>query len=115
MQSHLKDAVTLGPAESYGDTIHQASHVADAPVPIPELIDIVGSWQHQVAGVSANVGVPVEHRAAEHDKLWVTDANEVHIFAERLAASRWVDAAMVSGTGKCMDFYHLGSALQIQH
>ena len=91
-----------------------ASHVANAPVPRAELVDIVGGWQQQAADVCARVRVPVHYRQGEHDQLWVVDRGEIDAFAARFTAAPYVDAAMVRHTGHCMDFHAVGAALHLQ-
>ena len=114
MPGSVKDQLMFGEAGSFGAHMPAASHVADAPVPKAELVDIVGSWQGQAAAISARVRVPVHYRQAEHDRLWVVDEGEIDAFAARFASAPRVDAAMVPNTGHCMDFHAIGPALQLQ-
>ena len=110
----LKDEVMFGPSGSFAPDMPGASHAADAPVPRTEILDIVTTWHNQVADVAAAIKVPLHYRQAEHDKLWIVDEGEVRGFAAALSASARVDAALLKGTGHCIDFHLLGPALQVQ-
>ena len=114
MPGVIKDQLMFGQPGSFAAHMPAASHVADAPVPKAELVDIVGGWQQQAAAVSAAVRVPVHYRQAEHDRLWVVDRSEVDAFAARFTHTPRIDAAMVRDTGHCMDFHTIGSALHLQ-
>ena len=114
MPGPVKDQLMFGPEGSFAATMPAASHVANAPVPKAELVDIVGGWQQQAAEVCARIRVPVHYRQGEHDQLWVVDQSEIDAFAARFIAAPRVDAAMVPGTGHCMDFHAEGAALQLQ-
>ncbi len=98
----------FGPDGSFDAAMPAASHIADAPCPRAELIDIVGDWQARAAAVLAAIRVPVYYRQGEHNRLWVADAGEVAQFAAMLSASPRVDAALLRGTGHCIDFHHAG-------
>lgn len=114
MPGPIKDQLMFGPAGSFAAAMPAASHVANAPVPKAELVDIVGGWQQRAAEVCARVRVPVHYRQAEHDRLWVVDRQEIAAFAARFTAAPRVDAAMVADTGHCMDFHTIGAALHLQ-
>ncbi len=110
----LKDQVMFGPPGSFDAAVPVLTHAADAPAPRAELIDIVGDWQKRVGDVLSRIAVPVHYRQAEFDHLWTVDEGEVSGFAAALSAAPRVDAAMMRGTGHCIDFHHVGAALQIQ-
>jgi pimeloyl-ACP methyl ester carboxylesterase len=114
MPGPIKDQLMFGPPGSFASSMPAASHVADAPVPKAELIDIVGGWQTEAAAVCGRIAVPVHYRQAEQDQLWVVDEGEVEAFAHRFTKSPHVDAAMIRDTGHCMDFHTVGPALQLQ-
>ena len=114
MPGPVKDQLMFGEPGSFGAHMPAASHVADAPVPRAELVDIVGGWQQQAGGVCAAVRMPVHYRQAEHDKLWVVDADEVDAFVARFTAAPRVDAALVANSGHCMDFHTIAPALHLQ-
>lgn len=110
----MKDEVMFGPPGSFGPDMPAASHLADAPVPRTEILDIVTTWHHDIAEVSGRIKAPLHYRQGEYDRLWIVDEGEVDGFAAALSASARVDAAMLRATGHCVDFHHLGPALQVQ-
>jgi pimeloyl-ACP methyl ester carboxylesterase len=112
--AQLKDDVMFGPAGSFVESMPAASHVSDSAAPRQEILDIVTTWIDDVASIVARVKVPVHYRQAEFDKLWIVDENEVKQFGEAFTSSPSVDARLVKGTGHCMDFHHIGTALQVQ-
>ena len=114
LPSPMKDEVMFGPPGSYAATMPAASHVADAPALRVELVDIVSTWHLNAHGILGRIRVPVHYRQAEVDHLWIVDQGEVAGFAAALTGAPRVDAAMVGGTGHCMDFHRVGPALQLQ-
>ncbi len=114
LPSAVKDEVMFGPLGSFSSDMPTASHMADAPVPRTEILDIVTTWGQDVADVASRIKVPLHYRQAEYDKLWIVDESEISGFAAALSASARVDAAMLKGAGHCIDFHNLGAALQIQ-
>jgi pimeloyl-ACP methyl ester carboxylesterase len=110
----LKDDVMFGPPESFVGSMPAVSHVSDAAAPRQEIIDIVTTWIEGVREIVGRVRIPVHYRQAEFDKLWIVDENEVKQFSEAFTSSPSVDAALVKGTGHCMDFHRIGTALQVQ-
>lgn len=109
----MKDFVMFGPDWTYAEDMPAASHVADAPVPKAELLDITGGWIERVRSIAAQVSVPVHARQAEFDKLWITDAQQVADFAAALVAAPSVDARMVPSAGHCIDFHRASAAFQL--
>lgn len=114
MPQGVKDMVMFGPEGSFDPAMVRESDVANAAAPKPELIDIVGGWHLRARDILGRIRVPVHYRQAEFDRLWIVNQGEVDGFAAALSASPRVDAQMVSGTGHCMDFHHVGRALQTQ-
>jgi pimeloyl-ACP methyl ester carboxylesterase len=57
MPTPIKDQLMFGPPGSFDDAMPAASHIANAPVPKAELVDIVGEWQSRAAAVCARVRV----------------------------------------------------------
>lgn len=87
---------------------------AGAGAPKAELVDIVSTWSANAPSVLGRIAVPVHYRQAEADHLWICGQQEVDSFAQALRASPRVDAAMMGGTGHCIDFHHVGRSLQLQ-
>jgi pimeloyl-ACP methyl ester carboxylesterase len=115
LPNELKDQVMFGPEASFdGNVMPAASYIANAPGLRAELVDIVSTWQDDVHDVLGRIAVPVHYRQAENDRLWIVDQGEVDGFARALKSSPRVDAAMLHGTGHCIDFHYLGPAFQLQ-
>ncbi|MBL0421928.1 alpha/beta hydrolase [Ramlibacter sp. AW1] len=110
----VKDFVMFGPQGSFDPKMVDASRAANTAAPKAELVDIVSTWQDQAPEVLGRIEVPVHYRQAEVDHLWIMSADEVEAFRRALKRSPRVDAAMVRGVGHCMDFHHVGRALQLQ-
>ena len=114
MPEPVKDMMMFGPPGSFDARMPGASHAADTTVPKREIMDIVTAWPEMVRDVAGRIGVPVHYRQAEFDRLWVVSPAEVADFASTLSASPFVDAAMMPGTGHCMDFHRIGAGFQFQ-
>lgn len=114
LPSPMKDFVMFGPEWTYAEGMPAASHVADAPVPRAELLDITGGWIDRVRSVAAQIRVPVHARQAEFDKLWITDEQQVAEFAAAFVDAPSVDARLVRSTGHCIDFHRASAAFQLE-
>lgn len=110
----LKDILMFGPTTSYPPSMPAASHAASAPAPRAELIDVVATWHERVRERLGRVTVPVHYRQGEFDHLWIVDQGEVDGFRDALGKAPRVDAALMPGTGHCMDLHRIGGALQTQ-
>lgn len=113
VSAEVKDDVMFGPPASYSPIMPFASHAACTTAPRAELVDIVSTWNDQAAEVLGAITVPVHYRQGEFDKLWIVDAGEVAAFEAALHRSPRVDAAMLHGTGHCLDFHRIGASFQM--
>jgi pimeloyl-ACP methyl ester carboxylesterase len=105
----------FGPEGSFDPAMPGLSaSVAGTGAPKDELVDIVSTWSRNAPETLGKIRVPVHYRQAEDDRLWICGQGEVDSFAKALANASRVDAAMVHGTGHCMDFHHIGPSLQLQ-
>lgn len=114
MPPGVKEVVMFGPEGSFDPQLAHASTAADVGAPKVELVDIVSAWEPRAHERLARIRVPVHYRQGEFDHLWIVDAHEVDGFARALSASTRVDAQLMRNTGHCMDFHHIGRALQTQ-
>ena len=114
LPSPMKDVVMFGPDWSHPELMPAASHVADAPVPRVELLDITGGWIERFGSIAAQVNVPVHARQGEFDKLWITDEEQVAGFAAAFAAAPTVDARLVPSAGHCIDFHRSSASFQLE-
>jgi pimeloyl-ACP methyl ester carboxylesterase len=101
----LKDQLMFGPPETYDDTMPAASYPSNTLVPKAELLDITGGWIGRRAETCAKVAVPVHHRQAEFDHLWVTDQGEVDTYKAGFTSAPSIDAQLQLGAGHCIDFH----------
>ena len=105
----------FGPPGSYEPDMPAVStRVAGAGAPKAELVDIVSTWSANAPSTLAKIEVPVHYRQAEFDHLWICGQQEVDGFARALGSAPRVDAAMMRGTGHCIDFHRTGRPLQLQ-
>lgn len=108
----FKDTKMFGRPGTYSSDAPAASHVADAPTPRAELIEIVTGWPEHVREVLAAIVVPVHYRQGADDALWQVDAAQVAAFADGCSAAPWVDAATIDDAGHCIDFHQTGASFQ---
>lgn len=114
LPSALKDQVMFGPAGTFDPVMPERSHIADAPVPRAELIDITAHWPGVVRSLAGKVAVPVHYRQAEHDRLWIVDRQQVAGFAAAFTAAPDVDGRLYPASGHCIDFHRPGEAFQLE-
>jgi pimeloyl-ACP methyl ester carboxylesterase len=112
--SAIKDQVMFGPAGSFDAAMPAASHIANAPAPKAELVDITSNWQGEVRDVASRINVPVHYRQGEFDGLWIVGEGEVRGFHEALTSAPFVDALAAPGVGHCIDFHKGGASFQKQ-
>lgn len=101
----LKDQLMFGPPETYDDAMPAASYPSNTLVPKAELLDITGGWIERRAATCARVKVPVHHRSAEFDHLWVVDQGEVDTYKAGFTSAASIDAALTLAAGHCIDFH----------
>lgn len=101
----MKDQLMFGPPETYDDAMPAASYPSNVPVPKAELLDITGGWIAERAEVCGRVTVPVFHRQAEFDHLWVTSQDEIDEFRAGFTSAASIDTAIQAGCGHCIDFH----------
>ena len=106
------DGGMFGPAGTYGDDMPAVSHVANSTVPVAELKEIGTTWTARVREVAANVVVPVFHRQAEFDALWVTTDETVAEYRAAFTASPKVDVELLHATAHAIDFHLVGAKFQ---
>ena len=93
------------PPETYDDAMPAASYPSNTSVPKAELLDITGAWLERRAETTGKVAVPVHHRQAEFDHLWVTDQSEVDEYRAGFTSAPSVDIELQLGAGHCIDFH----------
>ena len=101
----LKDQLMFGPPETYDDAMPAASYPSNTLVPKQELLDITGAWIERRAKTCAAVAVPVHHRSAEFDHLWVVNQDEVDAYRAGFTSAHSIDVQLQLGAGHCIDFH----------
>ena len=101
----LKDQLMFGPPDTYDDAMPAASYPSNTLVPKAELLDITGGWIARRAETCAAVAVPVHHRSAEFDHLWVVSQDEVDEYSAGFTSAPSIDAQLQLGAGHCIDFH----------
>jgi pimeloyl-ACP methyl ester carboxylesterase len=94
-----------GPGGSFDtDAIERAS-IAASPMPLEELLEIVGGWLYDVQRLGSEVRVPVQYALPEFDQLWVVSQERVDAFAGRFSAAPLIDATLARGVGHSLDHH----------
>lgn len=101
----LKDQLMFGPPDTYDAAMPAASYPSNTLVPKAELLDITGGWIARRAETCAAVAVPVHHRSAEFDHLWVVSQDEVDEYRAGFTSAPSIDAQLQLGAGHCIDFH----------
>jgi pimeloyl-ACP methyl ester carboxylesterase len=97
-----------GPQGTYDPAVLAAAAPACSPVPVAELLEVVHDWITDFPTVAARVDVPVHYALAEHDRLWISTAENMDAFAKAFAVAPSVTAHYLLGTGHNIDHHHTG-------
>jgi pimeloyl-ACP methyl ester carboxylesterase len=101
----LKDQLMFGPPDTYDEAMPAASYPSNTPVPKAELLDITGGWIARRAETCAAVTVPVHHRSAEFDHLWIVNQGEMDAYRAGFTSAPSIDAQIQLAAGHCIDFH----------
>jgi pimeloyl-ACP methyl ester carboxylesterase len=102
-----------GPDWTIDPGIVAAAEVSTAPIPLEELLEVVGGWIDALPEVAAEVRVPVHYALAEFDGLWIATAETVAGFAGRFTAAPSVESTLFGASGHNIDHHQLGGALHL--
>jgi hypothetical protein len=97
-----------GPAGTYEPSVVEAATIASSPIPVAELLEVVGGWIADFPAVAAAVDVPVHYGLAEHEQLWHSGPAKVDEFAAAFTASPDVSAHHLAGVGHNIDHHIAG-------
>ncbi|GAA5153703.1 alpha/beta fold hydrolase [Amycolatopsis dongchuanensis] len=114
LPAEQRRALLYGPAGTVDAGVVEAAKASVEPLPLAEMLEIVGEWPEDVAGLAAAVTVPVQYTLAEYDGLWVVDENRVETFAGYFTSAPWVDARLQAGAGHNLDHHRLSRALHLR-
>src|SRR5271156_5656155 len=97
-----------GPPETYDRSVLSAAGPASSPIPVAELLEVVGGWIRDFPTVAASIDVAVHYGLSEHEKLWISSPVGVYSFPASLPGARSVSAHPVPGVGHNIDHPHAG-------
>lgn len=103
-----------GPDWTIEPGIVATAEISTAPVPLAELLEVVGRWTEEARALAAQVVVPVHYVAFEYEQLWTIDAESTRSFAAAFTSSPWVDGTLMAGIGHDADHHLLGRAFQLR-
>jgi pimeloyl-ACP methyl ester carboxylesterase len=98
-----------GPAGTWDPQVVDDAEVSTDPIPVAELLEVVGSWTTDFARLASEVTVPVHYALAEHEGLWISTDEGVQAFAAEFTASPSVTAERVSASGHNLDHHHISA------
>jgi pimeloyl-ACP methyl ester carboxylesterase len=107
-------ALLYGPDETVDPGAVDSARSAVEPVPLDEMLEIVGDWPASVAKLAAAVTVPVQYALAQYDGLWVVDESRVAAFAGYFTSAPWLEARLQVGAGHNLDHHHLSRSLHLR-
>ncbi|HWD05913.1 MAG TPA: alpha/beta hydrolase family protein [Amycolatopsis sp.] len=107
-------AFLYGPDESVDPAAIECAQASSEPLLLEEALEVVGEWTAAVPRLGSEVTVPVQYTLAEHDRLWVVDADRVAAFAGHFTTAAWVDARLLPGSGHNIDHHRLSRALHLR-
>lgn len=114
LPSDQRRALLYGPESTFDTGVVDLAKASAEPIPVEEMLEIVGGWPEGVAELAAGVAVPVQYTLAEHDGLWVADESRVSAFAGYFTSAPWVDARLQAGAGHNLDHHRLSRALHLR-
>jgi 5-methylthioadenosine/S-adenosylhomocysteine deaminase len=99
-----------GPEGTYDPSVIDDARVAESPVPVAELQEVVGGWPRNFPGIAAQIHVPVQYALAEYDHLWKSTHANVAAFGAAFTAAPSVAAQRIPGCGHNIDHHYAGAA-----
>jgi pimeloyl-ACP methyl ester carboxylesterase len=85
-----------------------------APVPLAELLEVVGEWPDSAAALASQVHVPVYYVAFEFEQLWTIDPDSVRTFGAYFHSAPTVVTELMPGIGHVADHHRNGRAFQLR-
>ena len=96
--------VMYGPAGSFDPAQQARFNVLAKPMPMPELIDVVG-WSSRLPAVAGAIGVPVSATLAEHDHIWRSDEAAREALRSHFTASPSARVELFPGAGHSIELH----------
>ncbi len=102
-----------GPDWTFDPGVIAVAEASAAPIPLEELLEVVGGWIDAFPGVAAQVRVPVQYALAEYDGLWIATSETVAGFSDRFANAPVVESSLFGAAGHNIDHHRVGRALHL--
>jgi pimeloyl-ACP methyl ester carboxylesterase len=103
-----------GPEWTIESDIVSRADASTAPIPLAELLEVVGRWPDQAAELAAKVTVPVQYLAFEFERLWCIDTDLVRSFAAYFTAAPLVVSELIAGIGHNADHHRNSQAFHLR-
>lgn len=100
-----------GPDWTFDPAVVATAEVSAAPIPLEELLEVVGGWIDAFPDIAAQVRVPVQYALAEFDGLWIATDDTVREFSAQFSNAPLTDASLFRASGHNIDHHHTGRAL----
>jgi pimeloyl-ACP methyl ester carboxylesterase len=100
-----------GPDWTFDPGVVEVAEVSAAPIPLEELLEVVGAWIDAFPQIAAAVRVPVQYALAEFDGLWIATDDTVREFSNKFSNIPWMDSLLFRAAGHNIDHHHAGRAL----
>jgi len=97
-----------GPAGTYDPSVVGAAAAACSPIPVAELLEVVGGWIADLPGRRGRGRRTGPLRTGRTEQLWHSDPTKVEEFAAAFTASPEVSAHHLAGVGHNVDHHHAG-------
>ncbi|MFD2415632.1 alpha/beta hydrolase [Amycolatopsis pigmentata] len=114
LPSEQRRALLYGPEDTFDAGVVDLAKASAEPIPVEEMLEIVGGWPEGVAELAADIVVPVQYTLAQYDGLWVVDESRLAAFAGYFTSAAWVDARLQAGAGHNLDHHRLSRALHLR-
>jgi pimeloyl-ACP methyl ester carboxylesterase len=109
----FRDQGLFGPEGSYTEAARIAAHASYAPAPAIELANASTWSRRRLAGVAAQVRVPVQSMLGEFDSTWDSSAAARREFVAQFSPSVEVCSSTVHGAGHSVDHHLAGTELHL--
>jgi pimeloyl-ACP methyl ester carboxylesterase len=103
----------FGPAGSYTDAARAAARTSYTPAPAVELFNASVWPGRRLAGVAAQIQIPVQNMLAEFDSTWDSSAAARAEFLARFDPSVQVSSSTVPGAGHSIDHHLAGTEVHL--
>lgn len=103
-----------GPDWTLDPAVVAKAEKSTAPIPLEELLEVVGDWIEAFPTTASRIAVPVQYVLAEYDRLWVANQQTVDQFAKHFGAARFTESTLLTGAGHNIDHHHLGRTLHLK-